>query len=89
MLNYTIMIAMEQLQPTPQELDARTAANIREGYGLPVDATNEEVRAAADARTAANIREGYGLPVDATNEEVRAAADARTAASRLGGTALQ
>ena len=83
------MSCMEQSQPTPQELDALIAATIREGYGLPVDATDEEVHVARDARIAATIREGYGLPVDATDEEVHVARDALIAAIRLGGTALQ
>ena len=47
------MSCMEQSQPTPQELDALIAATIREGYGLPVDATDEEVHVARDALIAA------------------------------------
>ena len=64
-------------------------AMARENYGLPVDATHEQLQAACDARSAAAARENYGLPADATDEQLQAARDARSAASRLGGTALQ
>ncbi|MBL8031291.1 MAG: hypothetical protein JNK33_03140, partial [Candidatus Doudnabacteria bacterium] len=60
-----------------------------ERYGLPVEASQEELNAAVDARIAASTRERYGLPVEASQEELNAAVDARIAASRLGGAALQ